>query len=342
MKLNIYFIHADGLKDRERVIDEFKKQISKYQFKNIDTATINIQIVKDYDPQDITNEIIQRTVNYSPIVEKDTIKEETQTASLTVYNQFIKNLHLFQLSNVLKHYKVLEYIANSKPDEINMVLEDDIVYEEKLSYLLDKVFASLPIDYELVFLGLPTNKQIENRNEIKYQATQEVFRILPYTDSYIISQKTAKKLYDGYLPIKFIGNIQLSYLIESLNIKTVLTQPNIFIDGSKIGAFLSVLTPNNLLLFNQEYMAIRNQLQKQEDLTDEEVTKINELIQKSPVHNHPDFMYVKAQFLTKQKKYKEAEEVYEKALAIYTANNCIVNHESLFLKEYNRLYKFLQ
>jgi tetratricopeptide (TPR) repeat protein len=53
-------------------------------------------------------------------------------------------------------------------------------------------------------------------------------------------------------------------------------------------------------------------------------------------------MHVKAQFLTKQKKYKEAEELYEKALAIYTANNCIVNHESLFLKEYNRLYKFLQ
>jgi hypothetical protein len=214
--------------------------------------------------------------------------------------------------------------------------------DEKVSYLLDKAFASLPIDYELVFLGLPTNKQIENRNEIKYQATQEVFRILPYTDSYIISQKTAKKLYDGYLPIKFIGNIQLSYLIESLNIKTVLTQPNIFIDGSKIGAFLSVLTPNNLLLFNQEYMAIRNQLQKQEDLTEEEVTKIEELIQKSPVQNHPDFMHVKAQFLTKQKKYKEAEELYEKALAIYTANNCIINHESLFLKEYNRLYKFLQ
>lgn len=340
MKLNIYFIHATGLKDREVVSINLNKQLQKYQFKKI--RSVKIQSITEFDPDKIPGDFIQRAVNYTAIKQEDDLKQENAGTSLTFYNQFLKNIHLFQLSNALKHYKALEYIANSDDDDINIVVEDDIVYEEKMCYLLEKVINSLPTDYSMVFLGLPGNIEVKNRNEIKYQSTSEVFRVLPYTDSYLISKKCAKMLYDEFLPIKFVGNIHLSYLIEKLSLKTVLSISNLFLNGSMAGMFLSTLNPNNHLVFNGDFMRLKNAIAKEGLLEKEEIKQLDELISKTPIQNHPDFMFQVAQYLTKQKKYKEAEKVYENALNIYTANNCIVNHESAFLKDYIRLYKNLQ
>lgn len=340
MKLNIYFVHATGLKDREPVITNLQKQVQKYHFKNINKVTV--KVITDFDPNNIPGDFIQRAVNYTPIKEPDDLKEENKTQTITFYNQFLKNMHLFQLSNALKHYKALELIANSGDDEISIVLEDDVVYEEKICLLLEKLIANLPSSYDMIFMGLPGNIEIKNRNEIKYQNTSEVFRVLPYTDSYLVTKQAAKRLYDEFLPIKFVGNIHLSYLLEKLNLKTVLTLPNIFADASKLGMFLSTLNPNNALVFNQDYMRLKTAVSKEGDLTADEIKALDEIVTKSQIQNHPDFGYQKALYYVKQKKYKEAEKLYEDALNIYTANNCIVNHESAFLKDYIRLYKHLQ
>lgn len=341
--LNVYILHANWLKDRQRVVEEFQKQIQKYFFKDIKQT--KIQVITDFDPNDINGELIQRTVNYAHYKEEDDIKEDNKTTSITFYNQFIKNMHLFQLSNVLKHLKALEFIMkNSSDDDINIILEDDIVYQEKMCMTLEKVFDSLPSDYDMVFMGLPTNRQIKNPDDITYQNTSEVFRVLPYCDSYIVSKNAATKLYNNFLPIKFTSNLQLSSLIEKLSLKTVLCIPSIFIDGSKFGLFLSTLTPNNALLFNADYMQSKQLLDTKKDveLTSEEIEKLEKIFETSPIKNHPDFMHVKAQYLVKQNKFTEAEAVFEAALKIYQANSCVVNHESAFLKEYIKLFKELQ
>jgi GR25 family glycosyltransferase involved in LPS biosynthesis len=341
--LNIFIISASWLKDRQRVITEFQKQIQKYFFKNIKTTTI--KVITEYDPNDITGELIQKSVNYTHFKEEDDLKDDNKSTSFTFYNQFIKNMHLFQLSCVLKHTKAIEHIVNnSGDDDINLILEDDIVYQESMCMMLEKVMESLPSDYDIAFLGLPTNKAIKDRNEIGYQNTSEIFKVLPYNDSYIISKTAAKKLYDSFLPIKFTYNIQLSYLIDKLALKTVLCLPSIFIDGSKLGMFLSTLTPNNALLFNNDYMQTKNILDNKKDLelTEEETNKLDKTFAESPIKNHPDFLHLRANYLTKQKKYKEAEGVFEEGLKIYSTNSCVVNHESLYLKDYIRLYKNMQ
>jgi GR25 family glycosyltransferase involved in LPS biosynthesis len=341
--LNVFFVHSAWLKDRERVLEDFQKQVSKYTFSNFDK--VDIKIITDYDPNDINGEIIQRTVNYTPFKEEDDLKDDNKTTSMTFYNQFIKNMHLFQLSNNLKHKKIFESIAEQSSDQdINLVLEDDVVYEERMCMMLEKVIDSLPPDYDITFMGLPTNKQITNRNDIIYQNTSEIFRVLPYCDSYIVSKSAAAKLSANYYPIKFTNNIQMSYLMDKLNLKTVFCVPSIFIDGSKFGMFLSTLTPNNALLFNNDYMQSKQLLEskKKTDLSKDDTEKLDKIFTESQLKNHPDFLYIKAQYLTKQKKYKEAESVYTEALRVYQANSCVLNHESLFLKDYIRLYKELQ
>lgn len=338
-KLNIYFIHGKWLADREKVITEFQKLVTKYSFKNI--KTVKVRTITDYDPSDINSDIIGKFVSYEQNKDEDpTVADDKK---LSFYNNLMKNLHIFQLSNALKHYKALQEISqdNTADDDINIILEDDILYEDKICMTLDKLFTELDKSYGIVFLGLPSNIDMKKREGIKYQNTKEVFRILPYCDSYIISTAAAKILYENYLPIKYINNIQLSYVIEKTNINSVIALPNLFMDGSKFGLFLSVLNPNNALLFNNDYMKIKMLLSK-ESISDDEKKDIEKTLKESMVISHPDMMALNALYQIQNKNYKEAETIFENALKIYQGYNCILNHESGFLKDYIRLYKYLQ
>jgi ABC-type metal ion transport system substrate-binding protein len=91
-------------------------------------------------------------------------------------------------------------------------------------------------------------------------------------------------------------------------------------------------------------MQTKNILDNKKDLelTEEETNKLDKTFAESPIKNHPDFLHLRANYLTKQKKYKEAEGVFEEGLKIYSTNSCVVNHESLYLKDYIRLYKNMQ
>jgi GR25 family glycosyltransferase involved in LPS biosynthesis len=337
-KINVFFIHAQWLKDRERVIGDFQKIITKYNFKDIKTT--KIRVITEYEPGDINGDLISKTVSY------DQIKDEDETLpidkKLSFFNSLLRNLHVFQLSNSLKHYKALEEISKTSGEhDINIILEDDILYEEKVCMLLEKIMQDLESDYGMIFLGLPSNIDTSKRQGIKYQNTSEVFRVLPYCDSYIISTASAKLLFDNYLPIKYVNNVQLSYVLEKIKMQSKLSLPNIFMDGSKYGLFLSVLNPNNALLFNNDYMKAKIMIDKGEFKVDEK-KEIEKILKESMIAANPDMMHLSALYSLKNNNFSVAETIFENALKIYQSNNCILNHESQFLRDYIKLYKNLQ
>ena len=336
-RLNVYIIHAQWLKDRERTISEFQKLTSKYQFKGI--KSVKIRIVTEYDPQDINADVISKSVSYTP-----TNDDDGDGLKLSSYNGFLKNLHVFQLSNSMKHYKALsEIAASSNEEDVNIIIEDDVLYEDKMCMSLDRIIGDAPKGYDMIFLGLPSNLDPQKRNQVKFQTTKEVFpQILPYCDSYIVSKAAAQQLVANYLPIKFVNHVQLSYVMEKTKMNSILSVPNIFMDGSKFGVFLSILTPNNALVFNNDYMRAKIMVQNFTTLSSEDRDALAKLMTDSPLNAHPDFMHVKALYMTEQRKYEDAEKIYESALKIYQGNNCIVNHESQFLRDYIGLYKYIQ
>jgi len=336
-KLNVFFVHAQWLKDREKVISEFNKLLGKYQFRNI--RSTKTRVITDCDPNDIDVQVIAKSVNYNPIQEESGVPAQDQ---LTFYNNFLKNLHIFQLSNALKHYKALEEIVNtSGEDDMNLILEDDVLYEDKVCMVLENLMTELPKDFGIAFLGMPTNVDAKKRLQLKFQSVREMFRVLPYCDAYLVSKAAAKKLYENYLPIKFVNNIQLSYVMEKARLQGVISIPNIFMDGSKFGMFLSVLNPNNNLMFNNDYMRVKLALEN-DALKVEEKEALEKIMRESPFRAHPDFMHLTAMYNVKQKRFKEAEAVYEEALRIFQGNNCILNHESQFLKDFISMYKEYQ
>lgn len=333
-KLNIFFVHAQWLRDRERVITEFQKLLGKHQF--ADFKSTKVRVMTDHDPNAITTEFVNSHVNYTPAKEED-------GANLMAYNSLMKNLHMFQVSNTLKHMKVLQEIAESSNDnDVNVVLEDDILHEEKICASLEKVIGDLPQDYEIVFLGLPSNLDAKAKLTTKFQDTKEVFKVVPYNDSYIISKAVAKKMVDNFLPIKFVTNIQFSYVMEKAGVNSKIAIPNIFMDGSKFGLFISSLTPNNVLMFNNEYMQVRNLVTQKESFTKAEKDTLEKIFKECPFVPHPDFQHMKALYLMIEKRYDEAQKIFESAFNIFKNNNCILNNESSFMKDYIKLHQFTQ
>lgn len=332
--LNIYIISSTWMKDRIENIKTFQSVIQKYLFKNI--KSIKIRVITEFEPNVINAQVVQRTVNY------ETIKgENDQETTLSFYNQFIRNVHVYHLSHCLKLFKALEEITQNNKDDINLILEDDMLYEDKLCYMLDKLFDALPTGYEMVLLGCPSSTPTKSNN-ITFKNMNEMFRVLPLSDSLLVSTATATKLHGNFIPIKFMGNIQLSYIIEKTDVKPLVCQPNMFVNGSRYGAYLSALNCNNVLMFNGDYVNAKNILSKDGALTDDEKEVLDKLFSTSVIKNNPDLLYLKAKYMTLLGKYKDALEIYDGALKIYESNSCIINHESLFLKDYIRLYGKLQ
>lgn len=328
--LNIYFIHSKNLVERKGLIDNFKSTLARHNFNNLNVKSIHI--VDSYDCDDFGVEIIQKVVNYEREIENE----------LNYLNQFKKNLHKNQLSNSLKHFRAIQLICeNSDLDDYNLILEDDVLFQENMCEQLDKLVTLIDEkEHEILFLGFPCKIDVV-ANEIQINKTKDLFQIIPLIDSYLLKKDIALKIREKFLPVKFLTHIQYQYIFDSLNIKTYQVVPNIFIDGSKYGIFPSLLNANNILAFNKEYM-MTNELLNKDLLTEQDKKNIELLLNNSSVKLHPDFQYLKCKYLTREKKYNEAVQSY---LDIYNSlimKGCIVNHESMLLKDFIKLYKHLQ
>lgn len=333
MKLNVFVLHAKFLVDRTRTIDELQKQLGKYSFKNCKMG--DFKIISEHDPSDLTPEFLQKHVNYSPF--------PTEDEKLKFYNGALRMLHINNISNAMKHYEALKCISE-KGESINLVLEDDVLFEPGFCAILDETIGKLA-DKQLVFIGLPNNEEMKDKT-IKFKDTKEMFKVLPYNDSYFVTPSTAKMLIEKFFPIKFLTNIQLTYLCDITDVKIFQTVPNVFIDGTKYGMYLSSLMANNELAFNKDYMMVKSVLNKvdaKQDLIEDEKKMLDQLFEKSDIREHPDFLLLKTKYLRYVKKnIKGAYDLYKKLFDVYKKNNCIVNNECMLLREYISVHAEMQ
>jgi hypothetical protein len=329
-KLNIYFIHSKSLKERQSVIDNFTGLMKKYRFRNIQIASI--ETISEYEPEDIDVNIIRQYVDYAKISE----------SHVEFYNQLLRNLHINQLSNTLKHFKALDLIAkNSNNGELNLIVEDDILYEEKVCFSFERMVQVMPEKYDIIMLGMPTTVDVVDKSKFTFQDTHKIFKILPVCDSYLVSHSTAKALVMNYIPIKFNNTTQLSYVSDKLGIETMQAIPNIFIDGSKYGLFLSKLSTNNPLIFNNDFVNLRA-IASKDTLTKEDKDNFKQIISKSAIKENPDFIHMECLYYIKQKDYKKALQRFTDAYNVYTNNGCILSNDSVFLRDFIRTHKYVQ
>jgi GR25 family glycosyltransferase involved in LPS biosynthesis len=319
MDLNIYVVHVKTLAHRKVTCEKLKSLFENH-------PNVTFEYITDNDPVDIKTENIRKYINYEPLKEEE----------LKPYNSLLKNLHLNNLSNNLKHYQALEKAASS--NKLSLILEDDVIFNDSVPQQLQTAIQNMPQNVDMLFLGLPAMKETSE----SFQNVTETFPVIPCCDSYLITPTCARKLYDAYLPIKFATNIQLSVLFRKLALNVMSLIPNIFVDGTKFGLYYSTLEVNNRLIFNQEYVKLAKLINEKNTFDEEEIQTINKLFVEVKLKTNPEFYYLKALFETKIGNVEFAKYIYQYTLYLYESNGSVINSQSHFLKDYLRIFKHLQ
>jgi hypothetical protein len=347
--LNIYIIHAKWLHLRTPSVERFTQTMKKYAFESFDS--VRTVVVDEYDPADIDASVVMAHVKYEPIGKPS--DDETGGADLSFYNAHMTNMHISQVSNALKHRLALQRIAEgAAPEDVNMIVEDDVLHDKDVCLRVDRMFAEGTSAYPsgaVCFLGLPSSIPSAEQaadDGPKFQDTKELFRVLPYCDSYVLDKAAAERLLSGYSPVRFANHIQLSYALDVSGTPSVTAVPNVFMDGSKYGTVLSTLNPNNRLVLNADYMKLWQMMSttptgssSSSSCADEE---IETLIAQSPLNAHPDFLALMGLYYARKDRIEDSLACHEKAYEAYQKNGCILNHQSEFLKQYIRLHKRTQ
>jgi len=315
----------------EQLRDRFATQQTKY--------TVNFRFITQFDPDDVVKMNPQTMVELSPI----------QDPGMEEFNANLRAMSIPHLSNCLKHCSAIRAVTNSvsEADDMHLVLEDDVCFSDNAIDMFMNVVETLPAmapDWEIVFLGFPAMKMAndnEDPTKLKAKRTQDLFKILPGCDAYLLTKAGAAKLNSQMLPFKFNFNVQLSYAIHKLGIASYSCTPNVFIEGSKLGTYVSSLNTNNLLIYNQVFREMFGLVQLS-SYSDQDRANFAKLWELTTFKGHPDFLYQKGFFLMKDRQFQDAKQVFEQCFDIYKKNACAMTKDTIFLNNYIELFKVIQ
>ena len=274
------------------------------------------------------------------------------------YDRLMVPLNVKHISNALKHLEALREISRSghgssqggaDQEEINLVLEDDVLYNEQLMEAsLVRAMGARPMRWDVLFLGLPTSLDDTSESNIRFQEAASVFKVFPSCESYIVRPEAAARLAERFLPLRFPTNVQLSWLLlgphaPEVGLHSYIMSPSIFLDGSKYGTCTSTINMNNRLTWNPEYVRMFGLVRgKPDDFTKEDAIEVDRLYEAMNFKNHPDAVYLYAMSFVRRGEHAKAEDMMAKALKQYDANKCVLNRGSEFLNVYCDLFRHLQ
>jgi GR25 family glycosyltransferase involved in LPS biosynthesis len=341
--LNISIIHSKHLIQRKEILDKFLLKLG-----DINDVIINTKYIESYSISELKSQYdqINKDINYDKLNDDQNINNE----DINMFNNLIQPISINEISRYMKHIVALKQIVddNSSNDfkKYYLVIEDDIVFHNETINLLENFLKeNEPNEYDFVFTGLPKIENINKnfKHNVDNNNVLNMYKIIPAADSYFINKETASKILEKLTPIKWRFNIQLSYILHSNKkcINPLLTK-NIFIEGSKSGAYLSSIYPNNNFLYNKEYSEAINMLNisNYDSLSESDINKLENTISQMN-QDHPETQHILGVLSFTKKNYKEARDYFMNALEGYTINNGVINRNSQLLCNLIKIHKFI-
>jgi hypothetical protein len=134
--------------------------------------------------------------------------------------------------------------------------------------------------------------------------------------------------------------VQLSYLAETLDVPCNVANPTVFLDGTKVGGFISVLSPNNRLTLNAAFVNAWRDITATSDA--EQLKQLVAHMKSCSYAEHPDFLYLAAMGTAKGEGPEAAEPLFKSAMEVYDANAALLTSESTFLRDFISIYRDAQ
>lgn len=256
----------------------------------------------------------------------------------SVFHPLIQDMKVRQLSNALKHAAAIQYIAaqDYPSDSWHLVLEDDAMIVDAAQMI--RACTSAPKDADMLFLGFPSTDPHQSVNgEIRYDPFLGI-TLIPSCEAYALRMQTARFLSSSVLPIRFRTEIHISWLIATTAITTYVTSPNLSVDGSKVGMFVSTIESNNTLCFNSDYQLLNSSATN----TDSELDTFVSRCKSMSYADHPDVKVLLATRLASAGRYDDAMSIFSEALDVYSSEGAVVGNDSTFMKVYMDLFKHRQ
>ena len=324
-----YVLHSPALANREGHVRSLEQLLSR--------VAASVRVVTTHEPHDVVGSVAQ-LVDLNPA---------NLPASAEEFRPHVRNMQVRQLSSAAKHLEALRAVAagaaGTGSTAFRLVVEDDCLFGDRAEDVLRAVCASAPPEVDVVFLGLPSPKAAPPPGGgAALDDLFSVFGVLPACDSYLVRPAAAERLAAAFLPMRFAANVHLTYLVKSAGLSARIAVPNAFVDGSKLGVFACTLDANSKLIWNQHFCQMEVLLRTSEAYGPEQRAQFEALLEAQPFKQHPDVLLLVAQHLERSGRHAEAAEAYERALAAYDANGCIVNNTSEVLRAYIGVHRHLQ
>lgn len=293
-------------------------------------SNFKVEMIEKYNHEDLKSDEIRAMVKL----------ENPQ--SQTFFDTLVKSMHVKQVSQVLKHKAAYEAFLSQDTFDTLLVIEDDVLCGDNIDVDLTKAIDTFNNhnDIDVLFLGCPTPKAMSEK-ALTIAPVIDYFRLLPSCDSYLMKKDGANKILSNMLPIRFSLNVHLSFLLHQHNIKMYMMSPNIFVNGSKYGVYVSSIDQNNRLFMNQDYNKLIV-LNSKTTYTPSDIESVKEMANKATLREHPDFQYQFGIFFIRVGQHATAKGFFDTAYKVYTSNQCVMNNESEFLMNYMRIFKYMQ
>ena len=232
------------------------------------------------------------------------------------------------ISNFEKHRAAWSRIASSKEDEsaLHMVIEDDSFLLPDGINTWNEVMtaASKPdADWDLIMLGLA---QLDAKDVLADM--RQFVRILPSKDAYLIKPALARRLCDDQ-QFRFPVRIQMSqFILNNADVRVVCPNKRFLLDGSKLGVFASSIHPNNVLVFNNEFITLLKAYNQALPFNDQTQRDINLAYTSLQQINCPEGIFMMAKLMEKMGDTAKAYSMYVQAFEQFKKSQGIINGRS--------------
>lgn len=245
-KLIIHLVSSPTLKLRKKYINNTIDNIKRIAEEN--NLKVSINIVSEPDINYIEANIDK--YNKRVKIDKNDSDEE--------FNNLNQKLTIGQISNMEKHRNIYNLISNINDNNVlHYIIEDDILisndYINNIVLLFEKIKDFK--DWDILFTSISNNI---DGDDLSMLNSSDYFKIIISKSSYFIKNSIASKLNNFLEPIQYSLKIALSkFIIDNKNtIKSKILNKHTFLEGSKIGIFLSSISPNNFLYQNNDFVKI--------------------------------------------------------------------------------------
>lgn len=297
-KLNLFAVHSDYLKNRAKYLNSTLDILQKLGKE--EGFVVQIHVIKDP-----TREFIEQNIEtFNKRVQYE--KEEGSKAD-EQFNNSIIPLNTSQISNIEKHRLIYRAIEKNFPNDLNLIIEDDVLIGDEYINNIKAIFRKLKSDQEwdIIFTCVA---QVNEKKFIEFQDSRDQYKLLISKSSYFVKGSLAKKLHDYLETFKYNLKVGISkYIWDNSSVKSYVLNQHTFLEGSKFGIFTTSVNHNNFLFQNGNFLQLAKK-SVAENFSEEDMKEIHNIHKQLENLKNPDISHTMGLIYFKQNKYEKAKE----------------------------------